>query len=206
MNKHSTREAWLLAAIELMKPHFSRKGHEVPEIRVSCGWPDRGGTSQAKRVIGQCWSTEAASDGISQIFISPYLNESDSEQGILATLVHEVVHAVVGTDNKHNKVFRKCALAVGLDGPMTATVAGEELIEVLRGWTEELGAYPHGRLDRAKSPVKKQGTRMIKCTCEKEDCGYTCRTTKKWLLEVGAPHCPKHGAMSHDPIEGSDDD
>lgn len=43
---------------------------------------------------------------------------------------------------------------------------------------------------------KKQTTRLKKCECR--ECGYTVRVTAKWL-EVGAPHCPNHGAMEVEP-------
>lgn len=184
-----------------MTPQFKRKDYKVPKVRVSCGWPNRGGTSQTKRVIGQCWAQEASSDGVNEIFISPYLEDVNT---VLATLVHEVVHAVVGLAEKHNKVFGKCARAMGLDGKLTATCAGEELLEIQKGWAKVLGKYPHAKLDLTMSPIKKQSTRMIKCECG--TCGYVVRTSKKWLDEVGAPHCPKHGEMNYDAPEGDGGD
>lgn len=192
--KHETREQWLNAAVALMTPLFKRKDYKVPPVRVSCGWPSKAPLSKTKRRIGECWATEASSDGVSEIFISPYLDNLDE---ILGTLVHEVVHAVVGVAEKHNKVFGKCARAVGLEGKLTATNSGPELLEIQKEWAKELGKYPHAKLDLSMSPVKKQSTRMIKCECM--ECGYVARTSKKWLDEVGAPHCPKHGEMHYDP-------
>lgn len=186
--KHKTREAWLLAAIERARLHFRPKGYEIPPIRVSCGWPHTGGTAKRKRVVGECWPHEADAEGIVQIFISPYLAEPASADGVLSVLVHELVHAAVGCKEKHGKAFKTCALAVGLTGKMTATVAGEGLLAILGAWSAELGAYPHAVLDLSKTAAPKQGTRMIKCECQ--SCGYVIRTTKKWLLESGAPYCP----------------
>ena len=186
-----TREAWLLAAIELMRPLFESAGYKIPSIRVACGWPSRGGLGTASRVIGQAWSPDAASDKIGQIFISPYLNGDVKEIcGVLPTLVHEVAHEVVGVQNKHNKIFGKCARAVGLEGKLTHTVAGEKLLAACKQWAEKLGEYPHGQLDQTKGPSKKQSTRLIKCECP--DCGYVCRTTRKWIDDAGAPICPQH--------------
>jgi hypothetical protein len=153
--------------------------------------------AKKKRTIGQCWAPEAATDGVPQIFVSPFL---DSPIEILATLVHEVVHAVVGNDKKHGKVFGKCARAVGLEGKLTATVAGSDLIGNIEDWLKALGEFPHAKLDLLKGPTKKQTTRMVKCECA--ECGYVCRTTKKWL-EIGPPHCPVHGAMK---FEAADDE
>ena len=208
--KHTTREQWLLAAVELIRPHFKAKDYEIPRVRVSCGWPSKSPLSSKKRALGECWSAEADAEGITQVFVSPYLDEVSR---VVDVLVHELVHATVGCKEKHNKVFRKCALAVGLEGKMTATVAGEELLEIIGEWVKELGGYPNAKLDLTKAPTKKQGTRMIKAECGK--CGYVLRTTRKWLEEVGPPLC----ACNHEPMgyklpdpadsdadEGGDDD
>ena len=49
---------------------------------------------------------------------------------------------------------------------------------------------------RPADTPKPQKTRHIKCWCEK--CGYVARTTRKWILKSGEPHCPDHGAMVSD--------
>lgn len=201
--KHTTREEWLEAAVGLMTPLFKSAGYEVPKVRVACGWPSRGGTSAKKRTLGQAWCKTASSDGVAQIFISPWIAEPESEYGVLPVLVHEICHAVVGNENKHNKVFGKCARAVGLEGKLTNTVAGEELTSKCIEWTHKLGSYPHAKLDPRKSPIKKQSTRMIKMECD--DCGYVARTSRKWLDEVGVAHCPKHGEMVVDKAAGKNE-
>ncbi len=209
MIKHKTREGWLEAAVSLMAPLFEQHGYTIPAVRVACGWPVRGGCAAKKRVLGECWTKDAATDGLAQIFISPYLIDTTE---VLATLIHEVVHAVVGHKEKHNKVFGKCARAVGLEGKLTATHASEALAATCKTWTEALGEYPHAKLDGLKTDSKKQGTRLLKALCGsktesyEETCGYTVRVTKKWLDEVGAPHCPIHGEMSVDKPADVDED
>jgi hypothetical protein len=198
-----TREAWLLAAVEQMKPLFSKNGYTVPAVRVTCGWPSRSALSAKARRIGECWDSEASSDGLHQIFISPCLADNIDNRGVLSTLVHEVVHAVVGIKQKHNKVFRKCAESVGLEGKMTATVASPFLMAEFAVWLTTLGEYPHAKLDMLKSPVKKQGTRLHKCECA--ECGYTVRVTQKWI-DVGLPLCPVHGELSLDKPTDTDED
>lgn len=205
MKIYNNREEWMLAALPLFAKHFKAAGYEIPTVKLSCGWPHKGGTSEKKRCIGQAWAPEASSDGVAQIFISPWLADAVEPQGVLATLVHEICHAVVGNINKHNKVFGKCARAVGLEGKLTATYAGEKLIAECKAWMEILGEYPHAKLDLTKAPTKKQSTRMIKMECDQ--CGYVCRTSKKWLEEVGPAHCPKHGEMTVElPTEGDGDE
>ena len=203
--KYDNREAWLLAAIELIKPLFSSAGYDVPSIRVACGWPSSRGLSCKRRVLGEAWSKDAASDNIAQLFISPWMEKPAEASGVLPTLVHEVVHATVGNENKHNKVFGKCARAVGLEGKLTSTFAGAKLLDGCEQWAEKLGVYPHSKLDQLKRPTKKQTTRMIKCECDQ--CGYVARTTRKWLEEAGSPLCPqKHGPLGFELPEELEDD
>lgn len=199
--KHTTREAWLEAAVTICTPLFESAGYKVPRVRVACGWPSSGGLGQKRKVLGECWSKDSTTDKVAQIFISPFLVQPDNAHlGVLPTLVHEVVHAVVGHKEKHNKVFGKCARAVGLEGKLTSTHAGAKLVADCEAWMHKLGEYPHARLDATKSPVKKQTTRLIKCECAK--CGYTVRTTRKWLDEVGPPRCgdEAHGKMEADNV------
>jgi hypothetical protein len=137
---------------------------------------------------GECWAAESAEDGVSQIFISPRIIKPLDEFGVLAILAHEVCHAVVGHKAKHGKVFKACALSIGLEGKMTATVGGKEFLELAAGWVKDLGEYPHSLLRQSQRPTKKQTTRMVKCECEA--CGYAVRTSRKWLDDAGAPLCP----------------
>lgn len=203
--KHATREGWLIAATDLCRPHFEGAGYTVPKtVHVTCGWPSRGGEGSRKRTIGQCWPEQASEDKACQIFISPTLKDLVD---VLATHVHELVHAVVGCKNKHNKVFKKCALAVGLEGKMTATHAGEALNKQIADWGIKLGDYPHPMLKPGFRLGPKQTTRLIKCECA--ECGYNVRVTRKWLDEAGAPLCPcnrkEMGFEIPPELEGDDD-
>lgn len=179
------REDWLNTAVGSLRPLFQTHEYTVPEkVRVSCGWPSKGALARKNRVIGQCWATDCSKDGANQIFISPCIADSAT---VLATLTHEVAHAVVGVEKKHRSPFKRCAYAVGLEGPATATHAGEELQGFLRTIVSEIGEYPHSLLDLvALEKKEKQSTRMIKIVCP--GCGYTCRTTLKWI-NVGFPTC-----------------
>ncbi len=168
-----------------MEPLFKKQGYNVPKVRVSCGWPSSRALSRKQRCGGECWPNQSSEDGLCQIFISPLMKKPVD---VLGVLVHEVVHAVVGCKMKHGKLFRKCAVAVGLEGKMTATVAGEELIKQIDTWMKALGEYPHAVIKPNERPEKKQTTRMVKCECK--ECGYAVRTSRKWLEEAGAPLCP----------------
>ncbi|WP_412736301.1 transcription elongation protein SprT [Krasilnikovia sp. MM14-A1259] len=183
---HETREAWLLSAVEKLTPLFDEVGATVPTVKVSVGWP--GGRGKKNTVIGQCWASHASADKVAQLFISPVLDDAEA---VLATLTHEVVHAVDDCKSGHKGNFARIAKGVGLAGKMTATVAGEALKPRLAQIAAQLGAYPHARLAHPTNTAKgekTQTTRMIKVLCTA--CGYSARTTRKWLDEVGAPLCP----------------
>src|SRR4029079_11501884 len=105
---NTNREAWLDAAVGKLRPIFLGHGYTIPELRVSVGWPSRGGLANKKRTIGQCWFGATAADGKHQIFISPILDEKVATPGgVLATLVHEIVHVAAGPDAKHGPKFVK---------------------------------------------------------------------------------------------------
>lgn len=176
------REEWLMKAIEKLGKKIESNGATMVEVRVSVGFPKASGRDSNK-VIGQCFNGIASDDGRPQIFISPILDDSAR---VLDVLLHELIHAVLPLGAGHGAPFKRLAVACGLTGQMTATVASDELKAELTDIIAELGEYPHARLD--VSGVKKQGTRLIKCYCP--ECGYTVRTSQKWLDLGGAPICP----------------
>lgn len=188
MIKHKTREEWLEAAAVATHPLFEEAGYKVPAVRVSCGWPSSRGTSSRNQAVGECWDKSASTDKVAQIFISPILDNPMGGDGVLSTLVHEIVHAVVGNDAGHKAPFIKCGKAVGLEGKPTEMEAGKELLLKLEPIYKGLGDYPHGRIKPADAKTPKQTTRLLKCQCPK--CEYTARVTQKWLDEAGGPICP----------------
>lgn len=191
---HSNREAWLVALVEALRPTFAKHGSPLPaKLRVSCSFPSRGGIKAAGKAttIGQCWYPQNSADGTTEVFVSP----TQADPMIVAEiLVHELVHAALGPGHGHGKVFKRLALLVGLEGPMTATSAGSRLKTDLAPMLRALGPYPHASLD-ATAAEKKQTTRLIKVTCPY--CDYSVRITRKWLDEAGGPLCPVH----QDPME-----
>ncbi len=209
MNEITNRETWLLAAIEQMRPIFAEVGETIPAVKVSVGWPG-GSSSRKNSVIGQCWHKNAAADEIAQIFVSPVLDDASR---VLDVLAHELVHAIDENESGHKGNFARIAKGIGLEGKMTATVAGEALKARLDEIVAEIGSYPHARLvapgERPATPIpgpgwrvpgpadgpKKQGTRMLKVVCatpENTEEVYVVRMTRKWLDTLGTPLCPCH--------------
>ncbi len=174
------REQWLTELASKIEPMFVTC--EMPVYRVSCSWPSKGALSAKLKRIGECWPPDSSEGKVTEIMISMGI---DDKMQVAATLVHEMVHAVVGCKHGHKTPFKRVAIAVGLEGKMTATVAGEELTERLNELLGDMPEYPHARLNG--SSKKKQGTRMLKAECE---CGYTVRLSQKWA-DIGAPICPQ---------------
>lgn len=220
---HTTREEWLNEAVNHIGLLYAKTMEDgepvsVPDVRVSVGF----GSKAAKTARGWCFESKASEDGIHHIFITPTLGPRDTLQ-ILATLIHEVAHAIDDCQSGHTGRFRKLVSQMGLVSPYTSATAGDGLTEILKPILDTLGPYPHSALMMTEAK-KKQTTRMIKADCKAivgeadvpdgvpfevieeyagrigETCGYQVRTTKKWLT-VGVPKCPVHGTELD--VEGS---
>lgn len=184
---YKTREEWLVAAVDMIRPSFEKENAKIPEkLKVSIGFPPKGGLAK-RRVLGVCCMPAMASDGLPQIYINPTIEHIGGSCGILAVLVHECVHAC-GISG-HGEAFKRIALAVGLEGKMTSTTATSWLQDFFEHMMEVLGAFPYAHLI-GKSVIQKEKPdkcRMHKCICPQ--CGYTVRIANKWI-ERGIPACP----------------
>ena len=185
-----TREAWLTHVAEkYLWPRIEAAGgHRPQKYRVSVGFP-KGRRGSKGHSIGQCWSQEVSADRTCEIFVSP---ELDAAQAV-AVLAHETIHASVGVQCGHRAPFKKLAVAIGLSGPMRATVPCVEFEEAIRAWIAAESIYPHAPLRAATSPTK-PGSRLLKARCER--CGYTVRVTRQWL-DIARPTCPDPGCDSY---------
>jgi uncharacterized paraquat-inducible protein A len=99
-----------------------------------------------------------------------------------------MIHAIDDNKHGHGKEFREMALAIGLTGKMTATVASDELNEKLEAIIKEIGCeFPHDRM--VFDDAKKQTTRNVKVSCD--SCEFSFRTSRKniELMNEDAP-CP----------------
>lgn len=185
--KNMNREEWLNQVSEqqvkpLLALHVGDVGYKY---RVSVGFSKGSRGGKCGESIGQCWAPAVSADKTHEIFISPKLGAFEAVE----VLIHEHIHASAGVKAGHKGEFKRLAVAVGLTGKMTATSAGPELAAKLKAFLAAFAAYPHGVMKVDKN-TPKPGSRLVKCQCA--TCGYTVRTTAKWLL-VGAPLCPCSG-------------
>ncbi len=108
------------------------------------------------------FSVHADSSGKNQVFIHPHLSDKD-----------EVLDALV-------KALREAAPKMTYD----------HVASHLQGIASTMGPYPQHKLEENDPTQKKDGIRQLKCFCPV--CGYTARTSRKWLDKSGAPFCPTY--------------
>jgi hypothetical protein len=188
------REQWLDAAAQEMKSWLleCKDSDDYPDPLISVGFPKGSRGRNTSRAIGQCWDKSTSGDKQrAHIFIIPTLTDHET---VLATLLHELVHACVGNQCGHRGPFKSVAVEVGLTGKMTATVASDALKPRLESIVQKLGDYPHPGLEQPKRGSV--GSRLLKVECPR--CGCIIRMTAKWLDSVGPPTCgcdtPMHPA------------
>lgn len=186
MSNHTTREAWLNQAVAELDTLFVNEGHDLPDVRVSIGWPHGGRAN----TIGQCFPPTMAADEVAQVFISPVLADPVR---ILDVLLHELVHAVnhAAGDHGHGKCFSAIAKPLGLTGKMTATEAGPELREKLVAIAATLGDFPHAALTPTAKLAKSRSGKSIKLECAAGE-DFVVSISKTRLEMHGAPKCPCH--------------
>lgn len=193
---NGSREEWLNALVASHRPHFERVGFPLPEkIRVSVGFPLN---SRKGKVIGVCYRVEASTDGVNEIFVTPTLDDSAK---LAEVLTHELAHAATPGD-KHGPTFGKCVRALGLEGKLTATTAGEAWHEWADPILAALGPIPHAALNPFEH-AKKQTTRLLKGECQ--ECGFVVRLTAKWVNQAdGSLQCPDSACGGPLEVTGGD--
>ncbi len=181
--RHKTRESWLVAAAEeLDKTFFKANGHKMPrKWQVSCGFP-RG----VACAIGQCWSPDKSANKTTHMFVCPSISDAVE---VLAILLHEMIHASVGTKEGHRGAFRKLAKQFGLAGKMTSTRAetGSALHKTLKAVARRLKRYPHAAL--SKTTKRGRGRGWIRLMSPHLS-SYRVTISPGTLEELGAPRDP----------------
>ena len=194
MQKFSERESWLAAAAVMLQHEvFTSAGVEPAQweqrrYRVACGFPiGYRGSRTGKIVAGQAFDPSISADGTFEVFINPIL---DKPVDVIAVLAHELGHVWAGIQCGHRGEFARFCKAIGLTGPMTSTLPSESLRVKLQSIVDQLGSYPHAKVD--PNARKKQGTRLLKLQCN--SCGWTARVSALQANRLhGLSACPVCG-------------
>lgn len=190
--KFEIREQWLTHAAELLNEmvfHYqpeSKSGlysKDLSDLKISCGFPLGSRGSATK--LGQCLASSTSESGLTEIYISPVL--SDPIQ-VIGTLHHEMLHYMIGVEEGHNRKFRRGMMLTGLSGKPTATHPTHNTKKKYAEIFSLLGDYPHSKVTIPERGSV--GSNLIKVYCV--ECGYTARTTMKWIDRSGSPWCPVH--------------
>lgn len=189
--KHNTREAWLRSAAKLLAPLFQSVDATLPpELQFSAAPISQG-------AIGTCHDKQHSSDEKTRnITICASLSDPLDKAGVLPTLMHELVHAAVGGKHGHRGEFARVARALGLEGRLTATRAGEDLLERLKPIAEELGPYPGVATKKGKKrrSWKRGQTKHIRLR-SLNDYDYWVYMPRDLYEDQGAPLDPEGDAM-----------
>ena len=109
--------------------------------------PSREEAEAALAVLRQ-WANKSSDDEIAQIFVSPAVSET---LNVLATLTHELVHAVDDCASGHKAGFIKIASQIGFEPKYTSSEnRSDTLTETLQEIAEQLGDFPHAAIRRPK--------------------------------------------------------
>jgi hypothetical protein len=109
---------------------------------------------------------------------------------VLNTLLHEGIHAVVGTEEGHKGEFKAMARQLGMGGKMTsaALLPDHPNYKVLEEIAEALGPYPHQKMIKTRKKGQSGGGWVRYVSTEEE--GYKVVVSPKMVEEHGAPKDP----------------
>lgn len=191
MNTHSTREDWLVAATEQLRPIFDLLGKPLPtRIRVTAGHPIN---FKRNRRLGDCHAAGDSADKSIEICVSPTVAKPLE---VFIVLMSQLCRATAGALS-YGSSYAVIASEMGLV-PTNKTTADEwktckgspQFATLYGEMVSGLGDYPHAPLGVADA--RTQSTRMLKAFCP--HCSYTVRLTSKWAA-MGLPTCPLDGEV-----------
>ena len=201
----TTREDWLNAAVEHMRPLFIKHKLELPpKISVSCGFPSKGGISKERRTTGETWPSTATFDATVHVFVSPLEDEPHRVIGILA---RQLIQAALPDDAGFGPNFKAACSELGFEGHDKHAMPGIELqTKHLDGITDLLNEYPHAHLilaekQKLEKPKKKTTFKLFcpfKRACDSKKCFLTDKSVgedygvsiSNKKLSLGYPSCP----------------
>ena len=182
----SSREQWLAGVSRAIAGWLQTMGAPLPPCRVISGFPSRGRRSYN---IAEAYPEE---DGLSfRLVVNP--DATDPVQ-IAAAIAQQLAAIAAGSDQGAQYRFRQLAVSMGLRGTKRESPPGLLFGELVEPVLRTAGPLPTA--DTPATPIlaiPKQSSRLVRVACSQ--CGYVVRVARKWLMEMGPPHCPKHGKM-----------
>lgn len=189
MAESINREAWINRMAELLRLWFRDHGYTIHGRMVvsmaALHWREK------KKDLGIChYDMDRKEKDINYIFVTAFETRSHEDPvDVAATLVHEILHAVLPPGTKHGPLFAKGCKALGLAGKVTATVAGPELRAYLTTLVASLPPLPKRGVMAPPPPPKPKkdptAPHKFQCTC----CKTTILIRYTSLNKAGTPKC-----------------
>lgn len=177
----TTREQWLTKAVSALNTQVF--DDQMPKAwSVTCGQY----FGKNANILGTCVDAEVSTNGTTSIFISPALQDP---MDVLGTLVHEMIHAVVGVQEKHGGKFKKMAIELEMSMPAKSTLPVPDTVlwTRLERLSAELGPYPHAALNPIEKPKR---VSALMTFVSPEDPEYTVSASMEKVIRLGFPVDP----------------
>lgn len=184
---YDTSEAWLNAGMLLMEKRLLKELKE-PARKLPAKWRARVGFPfQSPKAIGQCFSPESSASETVEMWICPTQEEPVT---VLNILLHESIHATVGTKEGHKGEFKKMANQLGMAGKMTSAMVAPDHpnYKVLEEVAEALGPYPHQKMVKTRKKGQAGGG-WVRYVSEENE-GFKVVVSPKMVEEYGPPKDP----------------
>ena len=180
---------WLEKATqELQKQVFTPAKLRVPtKLRLNVG--SMTGKGDRNHTLGCCYRKDVA-HGVNMITLNISTTQAKNSARVLDVLVHELIHAIDNNKHGHKGEFKKMALAVGLEGKMTATVATKKLKKTLNGIVKKIGKFPTKAV--SLEGLQKDVNRNLKLECDGTDevaCDHGFNINKTRIQEMSSHTC-----------------
>lgn len=139
-SKYDFAEQWLYEAAKLLGEKFAKLGHSVPKLRVLYGFSTNGySTEKSKKYRGECLSREWTTNEENIIFITPTTTD---EIDVLATLGHEIAHAIHDCQSLHGSSFKNLMTQYGYLYDEGFEFPSFKLMFEFQSMAQELGKFP----------------------------------------------------------------
>lgn len=185
------REAWIMELgdyiiADILGHICEPMGLPTPPVKYSVSYAPN--TRAGSKRMGCCSIRAVSGGGYNEIFISPELDGSQSLE-IMATVVHELIHAYLDCEDGHKGRFKKIAIKAGLDGPMPSTTASAPLLAILEGYLDVLGPIPHDAMNYKLRKAPKASGVNHTIECSDNACDFKFRTSQKQIDAMTSTTC-----------------
>lgn len=187
------------ATQELSDKVFRPIGRKVPKnIRINVSQLRTANKTHGHTTLGLCYPTHYTAgknkpkkEVVNIIQMNIATTGRDNSVDVLDTLAHELIHAIDDNKSGHKKGgdFDKMARAIGLEGKLTSTYAGEELKGRLNSIIKSIGKFPLQEVNL--EGLRRDSNRNLKLICadNENDCDHGFNTNRLRVEQMTSRTC-----------------